>query len=311
MGMANDTKALKRSRTHAVPPVGDSEAAPLLSKLDAAANMLAETVTPADIKQIIDVAEAARVYARGAKLGLEVQNRAAALKLMAAVKAGDAFAKLQKGKGGRPSRLDDVSVTPAGRPGVSDYWNALHDTDVPMRTAEDWQQLARGRAQVEEYIDKTRAAGDEITTAGALRAVHDDFELAPTVRPTESSRTRMPTAKHSARASRLASGDDRRRPQRHKSPTTREMVHDFLDEAFSGDTTLAQALQQARQRFVDQASLPGNDDLEMLIARFALVQLRTTVPDFVEAVCSIDIGKRRLGDVHRQDVDPKEPGESK
>lgn len=54
-----------------------------LAKLDIATRMLAEVRTVDEAKDIIDLAEAARVYARQVDLGLEAQNHAAEIKLRA------------------------------------------------------------------------------------------------------------------------------------------------------------------------------------------------------------------------------------
>ena len=48
-----------------------------LARLSAATTALAEARTLEDVKQILDIAEAARTYARAAKLGLEAANHAA------------------------------------------------------------------------------------------------------------------------------------------------------------------------------------------------------------------------------------------
>jgi len=48
-----------------------------LAKLDRATQMLAEAKSLDEVKHIMDIAEAARTYARAAKLGLEAQNHAA------------------------------------------------------------------------------------------------------------------------------------------------------------------------------------------------------------------------------------------
>lgn len=54
-----------------------------LAKLDKATQMLAEVKTVDDVKKIVNLAEAARVYAREVELGLEAQNHAAEIKLRA------------------------------------------------------------------------------------------------------------------------------------------------------------------------------------------------------------------------------------
>ena len=58
-----------------------------LAKLDKATHMLAEAKTLDEIKNIMDVAEAARTYARAARLGLQAYNHAAEIKVRAERKA--------------------------------------------------------------------------------------------------------------------------------------------------------------------------------------------------------------------------------
>ena len=54
-----------------------------LARLDGATRALAEAKTLEEVTQIRDIAEAARTYARAAKLGLEAQNHATEIKLRA------------------------------------------------------------------------------------------------------------------------------------------------------------------------------------------------------------------------------------
>lgn len=80
-----------------------------LAKLDKATHMLAEAKTLDEIKNIMDVAEAARTYARAAKLGLEAYNHAAEVKVRAERKAGEFLKRLERGAGpGRGKRNSNV-----------------------------------------------------------------------------------------------------------------------------------------------------------------------------------------------------------
>ena len=65
-----------------------------LIKLDQATRMLAEIRTVDDAKQLIDLAEAARIYARQVDLGLEAQNHAAEIKLRAQRRAGEVLVEV-------------------------------------------------------------------------------------------------------------------------------------------------------------------------------------------------------------------------
>jgi len=60
-----------------------------IQKLDQATKMLAEVHSIDDAKELIDLAEAARVYAKQVDLGLEAQNHAAEIKIRAQWQAGE------------------------------------------------------------------------------------------------------------------------------------------------------------------------------------------------------------------------------
>lgn len=63
----------------------------------------AETI--AEVKDVLDFAEAAREFARRAKLGIEQENRAAELSLRAQRKAGQILADVRRGQAGRPKKV--------------------------------------------------------------------------------------------------------------------------------------------------------------------------------------------------------------
>lgn len=139
-----------------------------LARLDGAVRALAEARTLDEIKQIHDKAQAAAEYARAAKLGLDAQNYAAEIKLRAERKAGELLAGLE--------RATPQTANPAGLPisnggnGVTDYRAVLDDTDTSYQQAHRWQKIAAMPEQkFEAFIENTKAAGDELTTAGVLR----------------------------------------------------------------------------------------------------------------------------------------------
>src|SRR6202521_50405 len=71
-----------------------------LARLETARRLLAEVLSVDDVKAIRDVAEAARIYARQARLGLEAQNDAAEIRQRAERKLGELLATLPKQDGG-------------------------------------------------------------------------------------------------------------------------------------------------------------------------------------------------------------------
>ena len=133
-----------------------------LEKLSQARQWLSEAKTLEDVKHIANIAEAARVYARAAKLGLEAQNEAAEIKLRAERMAGEMLAQLDHGNEGRP-KLFHAGI-------VSEYSEVLQEQEIPNTTAHRWQKIAEvPERSFENYIEERKEAGDEITTAGALR----------------------------------------------------------------------------------------------------------------------------------------------
>jgi hypothetical protein len=110
-----------------------------------------------DIKSIREKGEAVRHYAKTAKAGLELQNRAAELKLRAERRAGELLRALEL-RGG-----DRVSERAGSRP-------TLAQLDLTKSQSARWQKLA---AIPEEVFTKAiafaRAEGVELTTAGLWR----------------------------------------------------------------------------------------------------------------------------------------------
>jgi len=125
--------------------------------------MLAEVKTVDEAKKIIDLAEAARVYARQVELGLEAQNHAAEIKLRAQRRAGDILAKMEKHDGGRPSKTGN-RLLPVSPP------QTYSDLGIEKIDAMRWQQIAAlPEKKFEAVIAETKEADRELTTAAMLR----------------------------------------------------------------------------------------------------------------------------------------------
>lgn len=134
-----------------------------LSKLSGATTALAEARTLDEVKQILDIAEAARTYARAAKLGLEAQNHAAEIKLRAERKAGEMLRELEKFPEGRPQKLNQPGI-------VSEYRQVLDESDIAPTTAHRWQIVATLPEELfEEHIAETKGSGHELTSAGVAQ----------------------------------------------------------------------------------------------------------------------------------------------
>ena len=89
----------------------DTPSSSPLARLETARRLLAEVRSVDDAKAIHDFAEAARVYARQARLGLEAQNDAAEIRLRAERKLGELLAALPKQDGGDPARARSQAAT--------------------------------------------------------------------------------------------------------------------------------------------------------------------------------------------------------
>ncbi len=136
-----------------------------LIKLEGAVRMLAEAGTLEEVKHVHDLAQAAAVYARAARLGLEAQNSAAEIKIRAERKAGEMLAGLEKSQGAR----SDLTFTSVGK-SYGDYRAVLEETDTPYQTATRWQKIAAlPEDKFEHYIAATKDERAELTTAGVLR----------------------------------------------------------------------------------------------------------------------------------------------
>lgn len=137
-----------------------------LVKLEGAARMLAEAKSLDEIKHVRDIAEAARQYARAAKMGLDMQNDAAEIKLRAERRAGEVLAVLERGEAGRPEK-NEAKLAP-----ISEYRQTLEAETIPIRTARRWQQVSTiPEPTFERVIATTRGNRQELTQAGLLREV--------------------------------------------------------------------------------------------------------------------------------------------
>jgi len=135
-----------------------------LQILSKASQMLAEASTIDEIRNIMNLAEAARAYAKKAKLGLEVSNSASEIRLRAERKAGQVLAQVQREQGKRT----DLTSTNGG--GSSEYSRVLDDTGTKQQDASRWQKVASlPSTTFEDHIAEAKAKGKELTTSGVVR----------------------------------------------------------------------------------------------------------------------------------------------
>ena len=144
-----------------------------LIKLDQATRMLAEAKTLDEVKHIIDVAEAARVYARAAKMGLEAYNYAAEVKARAERKAGEFLVKLERGMPGvKPRLLDIVSNN-----SPSEYKAVLDEMDIGYMQASRWQQVNKMPDEVFEKHIKEMKGERPISTGAMLKEIKTEERI--------------------------------------------------------------------------------------------------------------------------------------
>src|SRR5581483_1683814 len=104
----------------------------------------------ADVVRVRDAAEVYRIAASKAKRGLEVQNRAAELRLRAERKAGTKLSELKRSRGGRPAK-NSVHRGPSFKEAI--------DGIVKPPTAKRWQRIAEIDQKVfERFIRNTKAS---------------------------------------------------------------------------------------------------------------------------------------------------------
>lgn len=147
-----------------------------IQKLTIARQMLAEAKSMDDILHVRDIAEAARTYAKAAKLGLENQNEAAEVKIRAERKAGEMLAQMPMAigtdYGGRTS-LDGNRDLPSNPPPT------LADLGIERMQSSRWQMIAGlPEDKFEEHITETKEWGKELTTAGLIREIQKENIIA-------------------------------------------------------------------------------------------------------------------------------------
>ena len=145
-----------------------------LTTLSSAEQMLDAARNLDDIKKIVDIAEAARVYARAAKIGESAAQHAEEIKLKAQRKAGEFLAQVEKGKGGRPrenSNQAGLSLSP--------FRQLVEDAGLDNHEVVRFQRVAAvPELQFRAYLEEKKTAGGEITQAELLRTAEQKIRRA-------------------------------------------------------------------------------------------------------------------------------------
>lgn len=136
-------------------------AAQQLAAIRRAHQELAKCRSLPEVKEIRDVAESLRVYARNAKAGLAMQNEAAELRLSAERRAGELLAAM-KLRGG-----DQVSTARVSR-------TRLADLGITRNQSTRWQRLARiPEPSFSQLVKAARNHSGELTTHALLKAASE------------------------------------------------------------------------------------------------------------------------------------------
>jgi DNA modification methylase len=165
-----------------------------LQNISKARQMLAEAKTLDDVLMIRDKAEAVRVYAAAAKLGLESQNEAAEIKIRAERKAGELLREMPKAKGGEYYHEEPTGNTmlPVAPPptlaelGIEKMQSHLAGgcemqppVELPPTLAElgvektqshRWQTMAElPEEEFEEFVAETKENKNELTSTSVYK----------------------------------------------------------------------------------------------------------------------------------------------
>jgi hypothetical protein len=133
-----------------------------LALLDDATRLFEEAKSLEEMIVVRSKAEGVRTYARGMRLGLDIQNRAAALRLRAARKAGELLASLRMRGGDRRSKGRRAPLK-------------LADLGISRDQSKRWQRLAMlPEESFVKYIRIANRLGHEITAAGFLKMAEAD-----------------------------------------------------------------------------------------------------------------------------------------
>lgn len=124
-----------------------------LATLNNIENRIAKIETIDEAKGIRDQAEALRVYAKSAKSGLGIQNRAAKIKILAEQRAGAISKAMPKNyaKNGSKKQKGKSST--------------LKDLQIPVATAHRWEAISEiPLEKIEEIESRKTEAGKELTS---------------------------------------------------------------------------------------------------------------------------------------------------
>jgi hypothetical protein len=148
-----------------------------LQKLDNATRMLAEIKSVDDAMHLIDLAEAARVYAKQVKLGLEAQNHATEIKLRAQRRAGEILLEMEKATGAQGLGINQYTGEVRFQAGTAPTYA---DIGIPKVEAHRWQTIAKvPEDEFRNFIERVKTEEKELSTAATYREARKILQPEP------------------------------------------------------------------------------------------------------------------------------------
>ena len=128
-----------------------------LLKLDQATRMLAEVQSAGDAKNLMDIASAAKHYAKKHGLGKEAVDYARTIEVSAEIKMGEYLALMEKNEGGDPVSHDDrVDEPPTlADMGISKNLSSEAQTLAELPT-EDQEKVKSGKMSKRKGVNKVK-----------------------------------------------------------------------------------------------------------------------------------------------------------
>jgi hypothetical protein len=137
-----------------------------LSQLLGARQALAAVKSLPELKQIRDMAEALGRYTKQRQYGLEIENDAAEIRLIAERRLGDLLKKMQLRGGDRKSNRHRDGLKSKG----DDAPLILADLGISRDQSKRWQrEAALPEDAFQAYVTETKATGKELTSAAVLK----------------------------------------------------------------------------------------------------------------------------------------------
>ena len=143
-------------------PVVAGEVSDEIASLERAREVLLHA-TLEDAQEVRSRAEAARVYAKRAKLASELQFRATEIRVRAERRLGELLSSMQRRGPGQYPRAEDQASEVAGFP-------TLDELGITRSQSSRWQQIASlSESLFDSYLGKVKGESRELTTSGLLR----------------------------------------------------------------------------------------------------------------------------------------------